>query len=52
MTDLKIKNRKLAKMGRHYHFSIPKLYVDNDQIDPSKKYTLIIVEEKPMEVGL
>jgi hypothetical protein len=51
MNELKIKNRKLAKMGRNYHFSIPKLYVDNDQIDPTKEYTLTITEEKPAEAA-
>ena len=48
-SELKLKKRKIGRSGDHHFITIPKILVDSNQIDLSKKYTVILLEEKETE---
>nr|BDI55011.1 MAG: hypothetical protein [uncultured archaeon] len=50
MEPLQIKNRKIVKQGDSHFFYIPKAYIDNEQIDPSEKYTVILILQEPEKI--
>lgn len=39
---LKLKEKKLAKMGQDYIISIPRIYIRNGIIDPKKIYNVYL----------
>ena len=43
---LKLKNKKIAKMGEDHVVFIPRNYIRNELIDPKKRYNIYFEEAK------
>ena len=43
---LRLKNKKIAKMGDDYVIFMPRNYIRNELINPSKRYNIYLEEVK------